>query len=58
MVKIFTIEDIQLLKELSKVYPNDFDLGGKVRSLYRDSDVSKDFNNDADLGNQIRKMIK
>ena len=58
MVTIFSIDDVEVIKNLSNQIQNDFDLGGKVRSLYRDSDVCKTFPNDFELGGQIRKMFK
>ena len=57
MVKIFTIDDIQNLRVLSKDHPNDFDLGGIVRFLYKSNEIVKKTPNDFDLGKEIRKII-
>jgi len=58
MVKIFTKEDVDVLKSLTLQIPNDFDLGQKVRSLYRNNDFVSDYPNDFDLGSQIRLLTK
>ena len=58
MVTIFSIDDLKVVEDLSKLIPNDFDLGKRIRSLYGDSDLCKSFPNDTDLGSQVRKMFK
>ena len=58
MVKIFTKEDIEVLKSLTVSNPNDQSLGQSVRSLYRDNEFVSDYPNDFDLGAEIRKLTK
>ena len=58
MVKIFTREDIEVLKSLTIKNPNDQSLGKLVRSTYSDNEFVSDYPNDFDLGSEIRKLIK
>jgi len=58
MVKIFTKEDIEVLKSLTVSNPNDQSLGQSVRSLYRGNEFVSDYPNDFDLGSEIRKLTK
>jgi hypothetical protein len=58
MVKIFTKEDIEVLKSLSSKNPNDQSLGKLVRSTYSNNDFIREYPNDFDLGSQIRKLTK
>jgi hypothetical protein len=58
MVKIFTKEDIEVLKSLTNENPNDQSLGESVRSIYRYNDFVMEYPNDFDLGSQIRKLTK
>lgn len=58
MVKIFTIEDIEVLKSLAIKNPNDQSLGESVRSIYTNNDFVMEYPNDFDLGSQIRKLTK
>ncbi len=58
MVKIFTKEDIEILKSLTIKNPNDQSLGQSVRSLYRGNEFVSDYPNDFDLGSEIRKLTK
>lgn len=58
MVKIFTKEDIEVLKSLTNKNTNDFDLGASVRSIYSDNEFVSDYPNDFDLGSEIRKLTK
>jgi hypothetical protein len=58
MVKIFTKEDIEVLKSLTVSNPNDQSLGKAVRSLYLTNEFVSDYPNDFDLGSEIRKLTK
>jgi hypothetical protein len=58
MVKIFTKEDIEILKSLTIKNSNDQSLGQSVRSLYRGNEFVSDYPNDFDLGSEIRKLTK
>jgi hypothetical protein len=58
MVKIFTKEDIEVLKSLTIKNPNDQSLGKLVRSTYSNNEFVSDYPNDFDLGSQIRKLTK
>jgi hypothetical protein len=58
MVKIFTKEDIEVLKSLMDENPNDQLLGESVRSIYRYNDFVMEYPNDFELGSQIRKLTK
>ena len=58
MVKIFTREDIEVLKSLTIKNPNDQSLGKLVRSTYSDNEFVSDYPNDFDLGSEIRKLTK
>jgi len=58
MVKIFTREDIEVLKSLTIKNPNDQSLGKLVRSTYSNNEFVSDYPNDFDLGSEIRKLTK
>jgi len=58
MVKIFTKEDVEVLKSLSNLNPNDQSLGKAVRSLYITNDFVREYPNDFDLGKEVRKLTK
>lgn len=58
MVKIFTKEDVEVLKSLTVSNPNDQSLGKEVRSLYLTNEFVREYPNDFDLGAEIRKLTK
>ena len=58
MVKIFTREDIEVLKSLTIKNPNDQSLGKLVRSTYSNNEFVMEYPNDFDLGSEIRKLTK
>jgi hypothetical protein len=56
--KLFSNENLEILQNLSKSYPNDFDLGKQVRKLFITDTFVKSLGNDQDLGKEIRKTIR
>ena len=56
--KLFSNENLEILKSLSKSCPNDFDLGKEIRNLFRSDTFVKSLGNDQDLGKEIRKTIR
>jgi len=56
--KLFSNENLKILKNLAKSYPNDFDLGKQVRVLFITDTFVKSLGNDQDLGKEIRKTIR
>lgn len=56
-LQIFNEENLLVLNSLSKNYPNDADLGNKVRDLYRNDNLVKYLPNDCELGLEIRKFL-
>jgi len=58
MVKIFTKEDVEVLKSLTISNPNDQSLGKEVRSLYLTNEFVREYPNVFDLGAEIRKLTK
>jgi len=56
--KLFSKENLNILKQLSNSYPNDFDLGEQVRKLFRNDSFVISLGNDEDLGGEIRKSIR
>jgi hypothetical protein len=54
----FTKEQVDILKELEKKYPNNMEYGSSIRSKYMDEDFTRAIPNDQDLGREIRKIIQ
>lgn len=54
----FTKEQIDILKELEKKYPNNMEYGHYIRYKYMDEDFTTAIPNDQDLGEEIRIIIK
>jgi hypothetical protein len=54
----FTKEQIDILKELEKKYPNNMEYGSSIRYKYMDEDFTRAIPNDQDLGKEIRRIIK
>lgn len=54
---LFSKENFEILKGLTKSYPNDFELGGKVRNLFRNDSFVISLGNDKELGAEIRKSV-
>jgi hypothetical protein len=50
-------ENIEILLEFSKSYPNDRDLGSQVRSSFRNDSFVMSLPNDSTLGKVIREKI-
>jgi hypothetical protein len=54
----FTKDQIDILKELEKRYPNDMEYGSHIRYKYMDEDFARAIPNDMDLGKKIRKIVE
>lgn len=54
----FNKEQINILKDLEKKYPNDMEYGSSIRLKYIDEDFTKTMPNDMVLGEEVRKKIK
>ena len=54
----FTKEQIDILKELEKKYPNDMEFGSTIRYKFMDEDFTRAIPNDMDLGKRIRKIVE
>lgn len=55
---LFTKQNLEILVQLQKSFPNDFELGKVVRKRFRDNSYVRSLGNDQDLGREIRKVIK
>lgn len=53
-----TKEDISILVELSINTPNDFEFGGKVRSIFPSKSITLLYSNDYELGNKTRTFLE
>jgi hypothetical protein len=55
--KMFSTENLEVLKSLVKANGNDADLGEKIRNLFRTDSFVTSMPNDYTLGGEIRKSI-
>lgn len=55
---MFTKEQVDVIKQLEKKYPNNMEYGSAVRSLYMNEDFTRSIPNDIELGEQLRRIIK
>jgi hypothetical protein len=55
---LFTKQNLEILVQLQKSFPNDFELGKEVRKRFKDNSYVRSLGNDQDLGREIRKVIK
>jgi hypothetical protein len=55
--KMFSTENLEVLKNLVKSNGNDADLGEKIRNLFRTDSFVTSMPNDYVLGEEIRKTI-
>lgn len=55
---LYTKKNLDVLYQLGKSYPNDFELGKQVRNAFRENIYILSIPNDGDLGKEIRKVIK
>jgi len=53
-----TEENIEVINQLSKSYPNNMELGSMVRTLFRMDTFVMSIPNDSDLGKIIREKIE
>ncbi len=58
MEKIFNEQDLVIVSELCKKYPNDMELGNNLRKEFSDYKFEKSLGNNQDLGREVRKFIK
>jgi hypothetical protein len=56
-MNIFKEENVIVVKTMIKKYPNDEDLGRKVRDLFRTDKFVTKMPNDRELGSEIRKIF-
>jgi len=57
-MNLFTEENIEVINQLSKSYPNNMELGSMVRTLFRMDTFVMSIPNDSDLGKIIREKIE
>jgi len=53
-----TKEQIDILIELEKKYPNDMEYGSHIRYKYMDENFTRAIPNDMELGKKIRKIVE
>ena len=53
-----TKEQVDILKELEKKYPNDMEYGSYIRYKYMDEEFTRAIPNDMELGKKIRKIVE
>jgi hypothetical protein len=54
---IFSKENFQLLKNISKSCPNDYDFGKKIRNSFFNDIFVRSIPNNTSLGIEVRKFI-
>ena len=55
---LFTKQNLDILAQLQKSFPNDFEFGKEVRKRFKDNSYVKSLGNDQDLGKELRKIVK
>jgi hypothetical protein len=55
---MFTKEQIDILKQLQKKYPNDMEYGASIRSKFIDESFTRAIPNDMELGKEFRKIFQ
>lgn len=58
LMEIFKEENSIVIKSMIRQYPNDGDLGTKIRQLFRNDKFVTKIPNDRELGTQIRKIFQ
>lgn len=58
LMEIFKEENSIVIKSMIRQYPNDVDLGTKIRQLFRNDKFVTKIPNDRELGTQIRKIFQ
>ena len=54
----FINENIKVLTQLEKEFPNNMEFGNAMRSRFMDEDFARSFPNDQEFGKEVRKIIK
>ena len=54
---MITSEQLEIISELERKFPNNMDLGKEARILYRDNDFVRSYPNDMDLGKELRSIV-
>ncbi len=57
-VLLFTKQNLEIISQLQKSFPNDFEFGKEIRMRFRDNSYVRSIHNDQDLGKEIRKISK
>lgn len=55
---LFSVENLEVLRSLTKSNGNDADLGEKVRTLFKSDSFVKAIPNDYQLGEEVRKVVR
>lgn len=56
--KIFDEQNLNVIKSLKINYTNDFDLGARIREMFKNDKFVINLPNNEDLGKEIRKISK
>ena len=54
----FINENIEVLTQLEKEFPNNMEFGNAMRSRFMDEEFTRSFPNDQEFGKEVRKIIK
>ena len=54
----FINENIEVLTQLEKDFPNNMEFGNSIRRIFMNEDFTRKFPNDQELGKEVRKIIK
>ena len=54
----FIDENIKILTQLEKEFPNNMEFGNSIRRRFMDEEFTRKFPNDQELGKEVRKIIK
>ena len=56
--EIFDEQNLNIIKSMKRNYTNDFDLGAKIREMFKNDEFVIKLSNNKDLGKEIRKLSK
>jgi hypothetical protein len=54
----FINENIEVLTQLEKEFPNNMEFGNDIRSRFMDEEFVRSLPNDQEFGREVRKIIK
>ena len=54
----FINENIEVLTQLEKEFPNNMEFGNAMRSRFMDEEFARSLPNDQEFGKEVRKIIK